>query len=58
MPMEKRRQPYERPKIVRVRLVRDELAATACKNAITAGPDGARCRGTFPPLGICRNRGS
>ena len=52
------RDPYEKPQIVKVKLVRDELAATACKNTNSAGMSGAGCRGTFPPMGVCRQPGS
>jgi hypothetical protein len=49
---------YEPPQIVKVKLVRDEMAATGCKSSSGAGPTGAGCRGTFPPLGVCRQPGS
>lgn len=54
----RRRERYERPQIVKVKLVRDELAATGCKSTSSAGPTGSGCRGTYPPRGVCRNHGS
>ena len=53
----KPKQPYEAPEIVRVRLARDELAVTSCKNASTSGPSGGGCRGVAPG-GVCQVRGS
>jgi hypothetical protein len=31
------RQPYERPKVVRVRIVPGEMAVTGCKTRVSAG---------------------
>jgi hypothetical protein len=49
-----RREPYEGPQVLRVKLVKGEMAVTGCKQATqTTGPAFPGCR-----AGICQQRGS
>lgn len=52
--MKPAKEAYEPPEIVRVQLVRDELAVTGCKTNTSAGPT-TGCRGGLSP---CRAIGS
>jgi len=54
--MDKPKETYEAPEVVKVTLVRDELAVTACKTAAaTTGPVVGCTRGL---AGGCRTAGS
>jgi hypothetical protein len=54
--MENAREPYEPPEILKVTLVRDELAVTGCKTrGTTTGPVVGCVRGL---AGGCRSAGS
>jgi hypothetical protein len=46
------REPYERPKVLRVRIVSGEMAVTGCKTRTSGGPTGS-CLRT-----LCREIGS
>jgi hypothetical protein len=45
------KEPYEPPEIVKVKLVRDELAATHCKTSTSAGPTTGCLRGACRSIG-------
>ena len=48
------KEPYEKPQVLRVKLVQGEMAVTGCKTRTqTAGPQQGGCR-----AGICQQRGS
>ena len=50
------KEPYDPPEIVKVNLVRDELAVTGCKSSSSAGRFGP-CLGRGL-IGACRSAGS
>jgi hypothetical protein len=50
------KEPYEAPEVVKVNLVRDELAVTGCKSNSAAGRFGP-CLGRGL-IGACRDAGS
>ena len=54
--LEDEKEPYEPPEVVKVLLVRDELAVTGCKNQANAGRFGP-CMGRGV-IGACRSHGS
>jgi hypothetical protein len=45
------KEPYESPEIVKVKLVRDELAVTSCKTQTGAGPTTGCLRGACRAVG-------